>query len=335
MRGSYHVRVSNRTLSYEFTLKRNITILKGDSATGKTTLVEMIREYELQGEDSAIQLSCEKNCTVVEGNTWKRQLNELTEESIVFIDEGSRFVASEEFAAFAKKCGHYFVIVTREALYNLPYSVTEIYGIRSSGKYNSLRPVYHEFYRIYPLTPSMQETKYIREIITEDSNSGYQFFSKTCHKNISCISAGGNSNVLESVRQSTQGKNDNDEVILVVADGAAFGAFMAQLSIFMKKHKRIYLYLPESFEWLILSSGVIKDKKVSEILKRPGDYIESKKYFSWEQFFTELLIRETKNTYLQYQKTKLNPVYLQTYERNLIKEALPEPIENLVEASDT
>lgn len=31
----------------------------------------------------------------------------------------------------------------------LPYSVTEIYGIRNSGKYGMLKQVYNEMYQIY------------------------------------------------------------------------------------------------------------------------------------------------------------------------------------------
>ena len=45
MKKSYRIIVSNATIRYDFTIRRNITIIKGDSATGKTTLVEMIREY--------------------------------------------------------------------------------------------------------------------------------------------------------------------------------------------------------------------------------------------------------------------------------------------------
>jgi hypothetical protein len=41
------------------------------------------------------------------------------------------------------------VIVSREGLANLPYSVEEIYGIRESGKYASMKRVYNEFYHIY------------------------------------------------------------------------------------------------------------------------------------------------------------------------------------------
>nr|WP_300823592.1 hypothetical protein [uncultured Schaedlerella sp.] len=45
--------------------------------------------------------------------------------------------------------------------------------------------------------------------------------------------------------------------------------------------------------------------------ENPEEFIDSKEYFSWERFFTALLIEMTKNTYLQYSKKKLNEVYLQ------------------------
>ena len=58
MTGSFQITVSNETVKYEFVIRRNITIIRGDSATGKTTLVEMIREYYESGENSGIQLNC-------------------------------------------------------------------------------------------------------------------------------------------------------------------------------------------------------------------------------------------------------------------------------------
>ena len=42
MKGSYKIIVQNSNVRYEFEIRRNITIIKGDSATGKTTLVNMI-----------------------------------------------------------------------------------------------------------------------------------------------------------------------------------------------------------------------------------------------------------------------------------------------------
>ena len=58
MTGAYQVVVQNRKIKFDFEIRRNITILRGDSATGKTTLVEMIREYEELGPDSGIELHC-------------------------------------------------------------------------------------------------------------------------------------------------------------------------------------------------------------------------------------------------------------------------------------
>ena len=71
------------------------------------------------------------------------------EGSIVFVDEGSRFVSSVEFSRAVQGSSNYFVIVTGEALDNLTYSVTKVYGIRNSGRCGSVEPVYHEMYRIY------------------------------------------------------------------------------------------------------------------------------------------------------------------------------------------
>lgn len=115
MRGIYHVIVQNRYLKYEFDIKRNITIIQGDSATGKTTLVDMIREQVLNGDDSGVNISCACRCRVVEGSTWQEQLAYI-KDSIVFVDEGNRFVSSKDFAREVQKGDNYFVIVTREGL---------------------------------------------------------------------------------------------------------------------------------------------------------------------------------------------------------------------------
>ena len=171
MKGKHVLRIQSAYLRFDMEFIRNITIIQGDSATGKTTLVDMIQEYLLNGSDTGINLYCDCPCRVIAGNTWKEQLSGI-EDSIVFIDEGNRFVASEDFAKIVRGSGNYYVIVTRESLDNLPYSVTEIYGIKSFGKYGSLEPVYHEMYRIYgqeELRPADSQT-----FLIEDSNSGYK-----------------------------------------------------------------------------------------------------------------------------------------------------------------
>lgn len=88
------------------------------------------------------------------------------------------------------------------------------------------------------------------------------------------------------------------------------------------KNSNIKLYLPESFEWIILSSGLLEDKEVKAILDAPENYIESQIYFSWERYFTKLLVDKTEGTYLKYQKSKLNPAYLHEKNKRIIQNQL-------------
>ena len=148
MKGKHRIIVSNSKVKYEFELKRNITVIKGDSATGKTTLVEMISEFYESGEDSGVSISSDKECRSIAGRDWKLLLSNIND-SIVFIDEDNDFLPTTEFAEAVKNSDNYYVIVTREGLATLPYSVEEIYGIKSSGKLAGSNQVYHELFHIY------------------------------------------------------------------------------------------------------------------------------------------------------------------------------------------
>lgn len=303
MKGIYHVSVTNATVKYEFDIRRNITIIKGDSATGKTTLVELVGEYYESGPDSGITLVCDKTCRVLGGRDWNTLLPTI-KDAIVFIDEDNDFLPLPEFAETVKESDNYYVIVTREGLPNLPYSVEEIYGIRSSGKYAGLKQTYHEFFHIYGehipnenIVPSV--------VIVEDSNSGFEFFdgiSKSGSYDV--VSAGGKSKIFKIANEQKDGE------LVVIADGAAFGSEMDRMMKLASSRKNIILFLPESFEWLVLSADLFQSGEIHEILKFPADYIESREYFSWERYFTHLLVEKSQDTYLRYNKRRLNKAYL-------------------------
>ena len=157
-------------------------------------------------------------------------------------------------------------------------------------------------------------------VITEDSNSGYQFFNHVCRENhLRCETMNGKSNVFHYLREH------KSERMLIIADGAAFGSEIDRVLRLIEGYENVALYLPESFEWLILSAGILKNNHVLEILDAPYDYVESEAFFSWERFFTAVLIDETKDTYLAYMKKRLNPAYLQ----DVIKETILEKIEKI------
>ncbi|EOS38672.1 hypothetical protein C808_02882 [Lachnospiraceae bacterium M18-1] len=45
MKGNIKVIVSTKKLRYELNLRRNITVIQGDSATGKITLIQIVSDY--------------------------------------------------------------------------------------------------------------------------------------------------------------------------------------------------------------------------------------------------------------------------------------------------
>lgn len=148
MKGKYKVIVRNNKLHYEFEIKRNITIIQGDSVTGKTTLINILRQAENLGESSGVDVLSNVPCRILEGVSWKLILQN-TAGAIFFIDEENAFINTEEFAAEVRGSDNYFVLITRENLYNLPYSVEKIYGLYASGRYQNTKKIYQQMYRIY------------------------------------------------------------------------------------------------------------------------------------------------------------------------------------------
>ena len=151
MIGKHHVIIETSGLKYSFEIRRNITIIQGDSATGKTTLIELLSDYKRRGPGQGITVTSDVPVYVYtgDGSNWKYELDGV-KGSLVFIDEDYSFVFTKEFAGFLAGSDNYYIFITRKPLYELPYSTQEIYGIRTSGKYHFPEQIYHEFYPLYP-----------------------------------------------------------------------------------------------------------------------------------------------------------------------------------------
>ena len=146
-------------------------------------------------------------------------------------------------------------------------------------------------------------------IITEDAKSGYQFFKHVCDKcPEACVSADGKSNIYRMLLSAPY----KDSKVLVVADGAAFGCDVeriARLKAFQDRN--VKLFLPESFEHLLLRAALFCHRKdVTEILGNPSEYIDAS-FNSWEQYFTDLLVRLTSRTPAHYTKGKLPNCFIE------------------------
>jgi hypothetical protein len=307
MRGPQQVRVSSKRCDYQFELRRNITIVRGNSGTGKTTLYDMIAEHTRLGEASGVNIQCAKACVALIDMDWQNQLTGTTD-SIVFIDEGAAFITSEDFASAVRGTDNYYVLFTRVDLHQLPYSIDEIFEINTSGrKYHRFVPAYQpDEHHAYTTVPRRRQAQHFDVLLTEDSKAGLDLYvSHFDGADVSCVSAGTNAAVYQWL------KDHPGERVFVVADGAAFGPEADRVLKLQALHPQdIAVCLPESFEWLILSSGLVDDASLAEILANPSGSIESADYESWEQFFSAYLARITRGTPFAYRKDRLAPAYV-------------------------
>ena len=229
------------------------------------------------------------------------------------LEGGNTFVSSLDFARAIQHSDNYYVLVTRENLSTLPYSVNAILELKKTT--SRFKRTYNKAYPVYDsLTASNVQLESVAKLLTEDANSGYQLFTKVGEKyGIVCIPAAGKDNIKQKIFPM------KSEKVLVIADGAAFGPQMNDIYRLMQEDSaKFSLYLPESLEWLLLKADLLEQPDILEILQHPADFIESSEFFSWERFFTNLLEQRTKDIpYMRYDKAKLPEFYLQ--EENLEK----------------
>ncbi len=313
MIGKYEIEIYNNRIHYFLTIKRNITILQGNSATGKTELIRLIADREENGESSGITIKSEAPCTVLTTIDWEIRLDNLNKH-IIFIDESASFIKTEQFAKRVRGSDNYFVIITRDDLPQLPYSIEEILGLKnvsSSSKYKSYKRIYNETYKLYNLE---QDKKSIFDtVITEDTNAGYECFDLIYDN---CISAGGKSKIYNTIRQNLK------RHMLVIVDGAAFGSEISKVYRYIQVNNiDCVIYAPESFEYLILSAKIVDISL--DMLENTYMYADSTRYMSWEEFYTSILVDLSRDSVFRYSKSKLAESYKSDNVVNRIISMLP------------
>ena len=181
----------------------------------------MIASHTRLGESSGVTIQCNKQCVALVDIDWENQLSSIRD-SIVFIDEGARYVTSKDFATQIQKTdNYYYVFFTREDLRELPYSVDEIYQIKTSGKkYHAFKHLYKAGKNhVYSLASQRRTPSQFDTLLTEDSKRvSSSTDAASTNREVTCKSAGNNAGVYTWI------KNNPNVSVFVVADGAAFGS---------------------------------------------------------------------------------------------------------------
>lgn len=296
------IMIKSPQAKYRLTINRKVTILQGDSGSGKTLLCEALVKYGKKSESVTVNVSNGFTAMNLTAETYLMADLLNKKNFVFFIDEGYDFVYQKSFDRIVRDSRNYFVIVSRNniQLQGLPYSIDEIYTLKNIAGF--IRNV--KKYDI-PENRLLGSKEPVTAFVSEDSKSSYFMLCRLA-KVKSTKWNGGNSTVLSRL---TDLVTENCRV-LVMVDAAAFGAFIddiwKQYNLFSDK---IAVYLPESFEWLLLHLYMFNDDDYVQDSLRNPDTLSA----SYEQFYTDVCIEAFRRHNISYSKhTDSDDVYTAT-----------------------
>lgn len=300
-----NISIKSPNLNYDLQIENKLTIITGLSASGKTTLINLINEYN--SENNIAEIYSKLPLYIINSNVWENP--ELYRgEAYYFIDEDMEFLKTPTFFKNILNSNGYFIVVGRDPEIFINYSIDSIYELKLD---NGI----HKMVSKYNIKELAYKYNYdsIKEILNEDSGSGFEFYKYIIP--LDHISSRGNMGILNLLN-----KNDSK---LVILDRSGYGKWINTLinSIESNNYNTI-LDLQNSFEYVILKSGVLGNN-----LKK-FNLMESRlklNNINLEKSYFEILIDlASKNKRTRYTKKHINPWYLEDTVINKIMDAIQE-----------
>ena len=301
MIGKYYIDIGNKYKKFHIEIEHRINVIKGNSASGKTTLIKFIEQFLRSGRSSGIKCNTNVDNIVVlnSGDDYENIINKNRgSNTILFIDEQVKFIKSKDFAKVLDNSGLYVVIISRDVLKYFDYSIKALYKLvtetRGKCSYSYLSCLYTG--KDFTVQPDI--------MVTEDSNSGYEAMNNILKCNV--VSANGKDNVINKLDEVIIG----NRVICLLVDGDAFGRNIESIVSWLgtnKDKRRLCIFIPNSFEWLILHVCNVYNREINETY----DFADTIRYKSWERYYTYLLNRylKEKGIHYSYDKGKLGDVW--------------------------
>ena len=299
MKGKHTIRLEVRAESIEITVKRKYTVIIGDSAIGKSFLFKSLSD-----------MNDEVDCDVIVNPVDTVNGFDLAIESkgqIIIVDESlGIFKDMKKYRSLLRKSDNYFIFITRRHLVHLNYSVKEIYTLYKDNNTLRLKP-YYDLSKKFKIENN-------GVIITEDSNTGNQFYRKvfnTCIVYPRYLESCGNWKVKQIYQKLYETGVIKHKNVYIIIDSAAFGCEMHELKAVIRNNRKdvgnVIISTPEAFEQLVCAAVVgAKDDRIINTY----NYCEYNIYKSWEDYFEKLALK----VYKGYNKKKYNDKILEIKE---------------------
>lgn len=239
-----NIHLRDRYVDYEFTIKDKFTLIRGDTASGKTTLYDLFASYS-ENHANVECLAYKKLEALPKSKryTYSEYANLLntTDDTVFILDEDSSFFSIIGFEKLLLDSNNYFIIIQRERLFkDLPINLRSIVSIHSSGKYHTLKPIY--------TVPDVMHDFTL--CVCEDCKSG-KIFLKQFISN--CESCEGKDNFVDTMLHYK-------EPLLLVYDTVGIGESYTGILKAIKQYKYPVTHMNwESFEGYIINNTVYKN----------------------------------------------------------------------------
>lgn len=292
--------VSSDSVSYSLLLESKITVIRGDSGVGKTTLIDLIDAVgngavSLKLSDTRytpLVLRTKDWASLMTTNQYNRCVYFLDDRDCIVTDAFAKMVQMDECS--------FFVIANRKTdlreltdtwgrgvspLKGLIYGTYSVKRLQTGTDGISRFAPYYAF--------SINSSEHPNKVVTEDSKSGYAFFHSI---NSLTESLNGNGNIESYLSNCVSGDVVALLVDLAVLGGVADAIFATALS---RKCDVCMCSEYRSFEYMLLRSNLLKplldyrkDVTNDMICKEPTD----------ERLATEVLKQVVVNTPISYNK---------------------------------
>lgn len=282
-----NIRIKN--VEYNLNLNRRVTIIQGDSGSGKTSLYNLVEELPINNN---ITISSKMRVEVLPLNILNKNVaNEyLTDNlgNIVIIDERSRFtrankilLSDQQFIQTILKYNIWYIILARdlEIIKGLDYSPKEIYEICELQESITNNKIIRKLKSKYDFTKINSKT--YKSVKTEDSGGGLEFF-KGLGVDIQPIT-NGSTKVIE---EFNLGKLYCKAVMIDLAN------FRYNFEILYNEAllKSLDIINRESFEEQLLKSSLFtRNKILSKELNTLFSELNNPNFISWEKAYTDIL----------------------------------------------
>lgn len=289
MFGNYNIIFKNNKIKFDFTLKHKLTIIKDESATGKSLLIKMIDIYNAESNKRGIyKLIIKRNENrehIIVANLsanvfWKQAIEQNKDNTIFFIDENASFIYKKEFAEVFKRSNCYFVIISRQniRLTQISYHVNAIQKFyKFKENVIKIKPILQTQNNIFSFnsitTFNNIDLREFKIILTEDSTTGYKFFNKIFNGKVE--KGEGKDNLINLVDKY------KNQIIILIVDACAFGEVIENFILKSKTSGNYIFYFYESFEWILLNSIYFKRVELDREKIDFSEYENEEKY--WEK----------------------------------------------------